>query len=174
MDCCGKIGDILKSIMNAIRPLLAIALICVAAYFMWWAPTGAWAAFAANITWMPAFLVGASNTTLAIVAFGAALVVDSDTVVALAASGARAVGNVIGSVIGAVATGLTGGLFGKDGLAFLVGGLALYWFLTSDSEKKQASEAEEKKGKSAQDKNSPDSESPIPVALKTSAGSTMQ
>lgn len=131
MDCCGKLGDIISGIIEAIRPLLAIALVALAIYFMWFA-SAEFMAYFANITWLPAMITTLGSTELAVVAFGAALLVDSSTVAAIAQKAASTVGKVVGSVIGAVAGGVTTGLFGPNAVYWLLGGLALYLLLTSD------------------------------------------
>lgn len=137
MDCCGKIGEVISKIMDAIKPILAVVLLAVAAYYLWWAQPGAWASMVAGMEWMPAILAGASNELIATLAFGAALVVSPETVVEIASQAAKTVGSVASKVVAATATGLAAGLFGENGLALLIGAAVLYFFLTRDKAEKE-------------------------------------
>lgn len=138
MACCSKIGEFLKKIVNALRPLLAVVLLCTAAYFAFFAGPGMIAALE-GFTFLPAFITAATApaSVWAYAALGAAILIDGKTVGELAGSVASTVGEIAGGVATSVATGVLGGLVG--GSTSVTTWLALaalaYFFIFSDSAK---------------------------------------
>lgn len=138
MACCSKIGEFLKKIVNALRPLLAVVLLCTAAYFAFFTGPGMIAALE-GFTFLPAFITAATApaSVWAFAALGAALLIDGETVGEIAGSVASTVGEIAGDVASSVATGVLGGLFG--GSTSVTTWLALaalaYFFIFSDGAK---------------------------------------
>lgn len=118
----------MKSILDAIKPILTIALLCFAAYALILAGPGV-LPFLKGIAWLPATVAGASATTLGYIALGAAIILDPDGV----ADVAGGVADTIGTVAGAVVSGAVGGLLtGVTGGSSLLGWAALAaaaWFI---------------------------------------------
>lgn len=152
MSCCGKLGEALKKIFNALKPLLAVALLCVSAYFLFLAPAGATVGSVfGGLSWMPTAIAtsAVSASTAGYLALGAAVLVDSEGVSQLAGSVASTVGKVAGTVVAAAAGGLASGLFGGNAALWIIGGLALYFLLKSDDEEEKedgARDADVEKG----------------------------
>lgn len=133
MSCCGKLGAALKKIFNALRPLLAVALLCVAAYFLFLAPVGATVGSVfGSISWMPLAVSGSAMTatTAGYIALGAAVLVDAEGIGEIVGSAVGTVANTAGAVIAAAAGGAASGLFGGNFLPFALGAFALYLFFT--------------------------------------------
>lgn len=140
MSCCGKLGEALKKIFNALKPLLAVALLCVSAYFLFLAPAGATVGSVfGGLSWMPTAITTSaiSASTAGYLALGAAVLVDSEGVSQLAGTVASSVGKVAGTVVAAAAGGLVSGLSGGNALLWIIGGLALYFLLTSDDDERK-------------------------------------
>lgn len=138
MSCCSSITDVLKNILKAIAPIVAIALVCFAIYAIFLAGPGA-LAFLQGVTWLPAGIVAMEASTLGYLALGAALVVSPETVTEIATSVAKTVGNVAGIVIAGVTGGLVSGLFGGASGTTILGYAAVaalaYYFLFKKKDK---------------------------------------
>lgn len=135
MSCCSKIGEILKSIVKALAPILAVALIAFAVYAIWVVGPAALGSVPA-LSWMPTAILGLSGTTAGYIALGAALLVDSDTVADIGGAIAGGVGQVAGAVIAGVGGGLVSSVTSSDLFPWLVGGAILWFFwLRDDGEK---------------------------------------
>lgn len=142
MSCCGKLGEALKKIFNALKPLLAVALLCVSAYFLFLAPAGATVGSVfGGLSWMPSVITTStiSATTAGYLALGAAVIVDADGVSKLAGSVANKVGRIAGKVVAAAAAGAGAGLFGGNAWIWALGALALYFLMTGDDEEESTS-----------------------------------
>lgn len=144
MSCCSKIGDIIKKVINALKPILVVALLCVAAYFLILSPPGALALFE-GFTFLPAFVTSLSlqASTWGYLALGAAVMVDPNAVGEIAGNAAEAVGEVAGTVIAGVAGGVASGLFdGSNGWFFAAIGAFLVYklFIAKDDDKKKKEE----------------------------------
>lgn len=127
--CCSKIGQILKKIIQAIKPILQVVLLAAAVYFTWFVAPGSITALN-GFTWLPTFFttMTAANTTWAYAALGMALIIDPENIVEAVGSAAGAVGEAAGAVIAGVSSGLSNGLFGGNLLPILLGAAAI-WFL---------------------------------------------
>lgn len=139
MSCCGSITDVLKKILSAIAPIVAIALLCFAAYAIFLAGPGV-LPFLQNLAWMPAGIAALEASTLGYIALGVALVISPDTVTSIVEGVGSTIGTVAGKVIAAVAGGVVGGLFGMDfstllGLAAVAFGV---FYLIKNSKKDDA------------------------------------
>lgn len=131
---CSGISSILKSIVNALKPILTIALLAAAAYFLFIAPAGATLASTfSGISWMPAVIAESSISvvTAGYLALGAAVVLNPEGVAQVVSSVANSVGTVAGSVISGVATGLISG--SNIGTWALYGALAWFFLFRKDS-----------------------------------------
>lgn len=128
--CCSKITDALKGIMGSIGKIVAIALLCAAVYFTWFAGPGAIQALA-GISWLPATLQAASATgpVWGAVALGAAVLIDSETVTEVVTKAGAAIGNAAAGVVAGVASGLASGLGGSNLLAWVAAAAIAYWFV---------------------------------------------
>lgn len=171
MSCCGKLGAALKKIFNALRPLLAVALLCVAAYFLFLAPAGATVGSVfGSVPWMPLAVSGSAMTatTAGYVALGAAVLVDAEGIGGIVGDAAGAVARTAGAVVAAAIGGAASGLFGGDFLPLALGAFVLYLFFTRKKD-------EDKSGKSDSDESSRDdgdsraSEKPNVAQTKLSA-----
>lgn len=132
MSCCSSITDVLKKVLSAIAPIVAIALVCFAVYALFIAGPGVLGALQ-GLSWMPAGLAAMEATTLGYIALGAALIISPETVTEIATSIATTVGKVAGTIATAALGGLAGGLFDVSspwGLALLAG--AFYYFVLRD------------------------------------------
>lgn len=142
MSCCGKLGEALKKIFNALKPLLAVALLCASAYFLFLAPAGATVGSVfGGLSWMPSVITTSamSATTAGYLALGAAVIVDADGVAELASSAAKTVGNIAGKVVAAAAAGASAGLFGGNAWLWALGALAVYFLVAGDSDEEDTS-----------------------------------
>lgn len=142
MSCCGKLGEALKKIFDALKPLLAVALLCVSAYFLFLAPAGATVGSVfGGLSWMPSVITTStvSATTAGYLALGAAVIVDADGVSELAASAANTVGNIAGNVVAAAAAGASAALFGGNAWLWALGALALYFLVIGDKKEEGTS-----------------------------------
>lgn len=134
MSCCGKIGDVLSSVLNAIKPLLTVALLCFAAYALLWVAPGATIAWLEGISWLPAAITGATASTLGYIALGATLLLDPEAVVDIAKGIASTVGKVAGAVVAGVTTGLLSGLSSSTLLGYAALALAAYFLFFKNKE----------------------------------------
>lgn len=131
---CKGISSILKSIVNALKPILTIALLAAAAYFIFIAPAGATLGSTfAGISWMPAVIAEStlSVATAGYLALGAAVVLDPEGVAAVTSSVANNVGSVAGSILSGVTAGLVSG--SNIGAWVLYGALAWFFLFRKDS-----------------------------------------
>lgn len=131
---CKGISSILKSIVNALKPILTIALLAAAAYFLFIAPAGATLAGTfSGISWMPAVIAESalSVTTAGYIALGAAVVLNPEGVAQVTSSVAEGVGSIAGAVLSGVATGLVQG--SSIGTWALYGALAWFFLFRKDS-----------------------------------------
>lgn len=154
MSCCSKLGDIIKKVINALKPILVVALLCVAAYFLILAPAGSVALFQ-GYTFLPTFVTSLSlqASTWGYLALGAAVMVDPSAVGEIAGNAAEAVGKVAGTVVAAAAGGVASGLFGgSNGWFFAAIGAFLVYKLfiakDDDEEEEDAKEKEDAKEES--------------------------
>lgn len=134
MSCCSKIGEILKSIVKALKPILAVALLAFAAYAIWVVGPAALGSVPA-LSWMPAAVLGMSGTTAGYIALGAALIVDGDTIASIGGELAEGVGEVAGAVIGGIGAGLVSSVTSSSLFPWLIGGAILWYFWSRDDEK---------------------------------------
>lgn len=144
MSCCSKLGNIIKKVINALKPILVVALLCVAAYFLILAPAGAVALFE-GFTFLPTFVTSLSlqASTWGYLALGAAVMVDPAAVGEIAGNAAKAVGEVAGTVVSAAAGGVAASLFGgSSGWVFAAVGAFLFYkfFLASDDDDEREAE----------------------------------
>lgn len=128
---CGKIGELLKKVVNALGPILAIALLAFAAYAIWIVGPAALSSVG-WLSWMPASVLAISGTTAGYIALGASLLLDSDAVGEVVGTIAKKAGEVAGSVAAGLAGGVVSGLTGGDFLTYAVLGFAAWWFLFRD------------------------------------------
>jgi hypothetical protein len=135
MSCCSKIGEILKSIVKALKPILAVALLAFAVYAIWVVGPAALKSVAA-LSWMPTAVLGMSGTTAGYLALGAALLVDGDAVADIGGELAEGVGEVAGAVIGGIGAGVASSITSSSLFPWLVGGAILWYFWSRDEEKK--------------------------------------
>lgn len=139
MSCCSSITDVLKNIIKAIAPIVAIALVCFAVYAIFLAGPGA-LALLQGVTWLPAGLVAMEASTVGYLALGAALLVSPETVTEIATTVAKTVGSVAGTVLAGVTGGLVSGLFGGASGTTILGYAALaalaYYFLVKRKDDK--------------------------------------
>lgn len=147
MSCCSKLGDIIKKVINALKPILVVALLCVAAYFLILAPAGSVALFE-GFTFLPTFATSLSlqASTWGYLALGAAVMVDPNAVGEIAGNAAEAVGKVAGTVAAGVAGGVATGLFGgSNGWFFAaIGAFLLYkLFIAKDGDEEEEHADEE-------------------------------
>lgn len=145
MSCCNKLSDIIKKVISALKPILVVALLCVAAYFLILAPAGAVALFE-GFTFLPAFVTSVSlkASTWGYLALGAAVMVDPAAVGEVAGNVAESVGQIAGTVISAAAGGVASSLFGGSSSWILAaaGAFLFYkFFLASDDDEKREAEA---------------------------------
>lgn len=171
MSCCGKLGAALKKIFNALRPLLAVALLCVAAYFLFLAPVGATVGSVfGSISWMPAAISGSAMaaTTAGYLALGAAVLVDAEGIGEVVGGAVGTVARTAGAVVAAAAGGALSGLFGGNFLPLALGAFALYLFFTrkKDKDENEGSDSDES---SRDDGNSRASKKPNVTQTKLSA-----
>lgn len=158
MSCCDSIIDTLKSVLSAIAPIVAIALMAFAVYAIFLAGPGAFS-FLAELAWVPAGVAAMEASTLGYIALGAALIVSPETVTDIATSVAETVGSVAGTVVTGIAGGLVGGLFGGSGSIIgyaALAALGYYFFFRKKSpeeEERAALRAEAKAEKSEKDYN---------------------
>lgn len=131
---CKGISSILKSIVNALKPILTIALLAAAAYFLFIAPVGATLGSTfAGVSWMPAVIAESalSVATAGYLALGAAVVLNPEGVAEVASSVANGVGSVAGSILSGVTKGLVKG--SSIGTWALYGALAWFFLFRKDS-----------------------------------------
>lgn len=151
MGILSKIGRLFKKLWDAIRKILAILLIIIAVILIVWAAVlsggAALVLFGFAISQTAAFVIGA----LALVG---AFLLDSETANEVVGKigdamgdAAGAVGGVIGDVVGG---GITG-ILGSSGGMLIVGGIALYFLLSSGKSKNEPVQAKPPKGKQADD-----------------------
>lgn len=141
MACCGKIGEILEKIIDAIAPILAIALVLAAAYVLVFAAPGVTLGAFTGFTWLPVSIAGLSASTAAYVALGMAVMLDPDGAASLVGNAAGKMGEVAGKItaaaFGGVASGLTSGGVGAfllyGGLAYL----AYKWLFAHDDDEER-------------------------------------
>lgn len=143
MSCCSKIGDILRQIVDALGPILTIALLCVAAYFLIFAAPEALTALS-GFTWLPTSLTTLSlqASTWGYLALGAAVVLDPATAAEIVGSVASGVGTIAGTVVTSVVGGVVSGLFGTSTSNLLLIGLAGYLLYAYFTREKSAAELE--------------------------------
>lgn len=152
MSCCAKILDVLKEVLSSLGPILAIALICFAAYLLVFASPGFVAAMEGFIS-LPAFLTGLEASTWAYIAAGAAVVVSPETVTDMASGVGHAVGKVVSNVAGAIIAGAVGGASGffsgglGQGLLWAGAAYLAYVFLVKDKDEAGAPSVEGGSGK---------------------------
>jgi hypothetical protein len=135
MSCCSKIGEILKSIVKALAPILAVALLAFAVYAIWVVGPATLGSVSA-LSWMPTAVFGMSGTTAGYIALGAALIVDGDTIADIGGEIAEGVGEVAGAVIGGIGGGLVSSVTSSSLFPWLVGGAILWYFWSRDDEEK--------------------------------------
>lgn len=131
---CKGISSILKSIVNALKPILTIALLAAAAYFLFIAPVGATLGSTfAGISWMPAVIAESalSVATAGYLALGAAVVLNPEGVAQVASSVANGVGAVASSIVSGVLKGFASG--SNIGSWALYGALAWFFLFRKDS-----------------------------------------
>lgn len=129
MSCCSKIGALLKKVLDALGPILTIALLCFSAYLLI-VSAGTGAGLIASMEGylaLPAALVGLSPTTWAFVAIGMAVVISPTTVGAIASGAGEVVGKVTSGVLSAASKFLGGAL---GGLASGGGGLLTFGLIS--------------------------------------------
>lgn len=129
---CGKIGELLKKVVNALGPILAIALLAFAAYAIWIVGPAALSSVG-WLSWMPASVLAISGTTAGYIALGASLLLDSDAVGEVVGDIAEGVGEVAGNVIAGLGGGIASGLAGGNFLTYALLGFAAWWFLFRDN-----------------------------------------
>lgn len=137
--------------MDALGPILQIVLLCVAAYFLWFAPQVVTAALS-GFTWLPAAISTAtfSAATWGYLALGAAVLIDPEGFGEIAGGVAETVGEVAGSVIAGAAGGVATGLFGTSWTTIFFGAIGaylLYGYLTRDKSDEQSNEKGGQDGK---------------------------
>lgn len=147
MSCCSKIGDILRKVLDSLGPIISIALLCVAAYFLIFAGPGAIAALE-GFTFLPASLTTLTlqASTWGYLALGAAVIIDPAFVAETAGTIAKSVGNIAGAVVSGLTGGLVSGLFGGDSFlpALVAGGLIWFFFFRKkDNESDSSTEPKE-------------------------------
>lgn len=151
MSCCSKIAEMLKKVLSSLGPILAIALLCFAAYLLVVSSGAAASLIAAmeGFVGLPTFLVGLEATTWAYIAIGLAVVVSPETVTDLASNAGSFVGKTVGNIAGAVAAGVVGGAtgFASGGLGSVVLYAALGWgaWMLFKQKKEHDKEAREEK-----------------------------
>lgn len=129
MACCGKIGEILKKVVSALKPILQVLLLAVAAYVLIFDGGATLMAYLKTISWLPAVLTGLSATTLGYLALGMAVLVDPAQAGEWVGDAASAVGEIAGDVIGAAAGGLASGLVSSPlGMLALAAGVYFLFF----------------------------------------------
>ena len=143
MSCCSKIGEILKSIVKALAPILAVALLAFAVYAIWVVGPAVLGSVPA-LSWMPTALLGMSGTTAGYIALGAALLVDGDTIADIGGEIGEGIGGVAGAVIGGIGGGLVSGFTSSSLLPWLIGGVIFWYFWSRDDEKKEDEKKEER------------------------------
>lgn len=142
MSCCGKIAAVLKKVLDALGPILAVALVCFAAYLLVFATPGFIVAMEGFVS-LPAFLTGLEATTWAYIALGTAVIISPETVTEIASEAGQFVGKAVSNIAGAVVAGAAGGVTGffSDGLGqgLLYAGLAYlaYVFFFKDDDEKE-------------------------------------
>lgn len=149
MGCCSQITDMLKSILSALGPIIAIALVCFAVYFIFLAGPGVLTALA-EFTWLPASLTGLTleAATWGYLALGAAVIISPETVTAIAGTAAKVVGKVAGAVVAGVAGGLVAGATGMSFTSLAlwgIGGYLLFTLLTKDKKEPAVTAVSESK-----------------------------
>lgn len=129
--------DFLKDLWNALRPILAICALVLAIYF-----TFGGAAISLG------FGVSIGGTAGAILAGGAAILLDSDTVVGVVSDIMDGVGEIASDVVSTTIDAVAGGLGGSSfisslGTALLIGGAAYlgYQYYSSKKEEDAVSSA---------------------------------
>lgn len=145
MSCCRKIGEVLKSIVKALKPILAVALVAFAAYAVWVVGPATLGSVPA-LSWMPSAILGMSGTTAGYIALGAALIVDGDTIANIGGELAEGVGEVAGAVIGGIGAGAVSSITSSSLFPWLVGG-AIVWFLLKKRKEKEKERKEEERRK---------------------------
>lgn len=154
MSCCSKIADILKKVLSALGPILAIALVCLAAYFFIWAGPGFITAMEGYLS-LPSFLVGLEPTTWGYIALGMAVVASPETITQVATSAGKFVGKVVSNVAGAILAGVAGGasgfFSGGLGQGILFAGLAYLGYKFFIAERKEESREPPKAERAADD-----------------------
>lgn len=129
---CGKIGELLKKVVNALGPILAIALLAFAAYAIWIVGPAALSSVG-WLSWMPASVLAISGTTAGYIALGASLLLDSDAVGEVVGGIADGLGEVAGNVITGLTGGLLAGLTGGNFLTYALLGFAAWWLFFRDN-----------------------------------------
>lgn len=133
---CKAIGAVLKKIVKALKPILAVALLAFAAY-AFFVIAGSTLGSVAALSWMPAGAATLTGTTAAYIALGAAVLIDGSTVGSIVGSAAKGVGKVAGAVVSGVVGGALAGVTGGNFWLYAIGGVALWYFLSSDDDKKK-------------------------------------
>lgn len=146
MSCCSKIGEVLKSLVKALKPILAVALVAFAAYAIWVVGPAALSTVP-TLSWMPTTILGMSGTTAGYIALGAALIVDGDTIANIGGELAEGVGEVAGAVIGGIGAGVVSSATSSPFFSLLVGGAIVWFFWTRREEKKKEKKKEEERKK---------------------------
>lgn len=146
MSCCSKIGEVLKSLVKALKPILAVALVAFAAYAVWVVGPATLGSVPA-LSWMPATILGMSGTTAGYIALGAALIVDGDTIANIGGELAEGVGEVAGAVIGGIGAGLVSSVTSSSFLPLLIGGAIFWFFWLRDDRKEEKDDRKEGDGK---------------------------
>lgn len=149
MSCCSKIKDILKSIVKALAPILAVALLAFAVYAIWVIGPAALSSVSA-LSWMPSTVLAMSGTTAGYIALGASLIVDSDTIADIGGEIGEGIGDVVGEVIGGIGGGLVSTFTSSSVFPWLVGAAILWYFWPSDDKNsgvEQPDQVARKKGK---------------------------
>lgn len=140
-----KIGHFFKKLWDALRKVLAVILIIIAIILI------CFATFGTGLLVIP-FIGIALTPTLAllagILALTCAFIIDADTSTEVVGKIGEAVGDAAGAVGGAVgdaAGGLLSGLFSSTGGMLLLGGVGLYFLISSGKDDKSDDRVEEKK-----------------------------
>lgn len=140
MSFLSSIGRLFKKLWDAIRKILAIILIIIAVILIVWAAIfsggAALVLFGFAISQTAAFV-------LAALALTGAFLIDSETSKEVVGKIGEAMGEAaqsVGQVVGDIAGGGISGLLGSNGGMLLVGGIALYFILSSGSNSRDRKE----------------------------------
>lgn len=134
MSILSSIGRLFKKLWDAIRKILAIILIIIAVILIVWAAIfsggAALVLFGFAISQTAAFV-------LAALALTGAFLIDAETSKEVVGKIGEAMGDAaesVGGVVGEVVGGGVSGILGSTGGMLLIGGIALYFLLSSSSD----------------------------------------